>query len=435
MGKASRRRTASREQQGSARPSRTRARSRRRSSRVRSPACRARPTGSRCARSSRPRPPRCGLPRARRPTARREATVATVLPLAWPACAGSTARSSSACSPARPPATPAATWPTCCWRPRPPSPARPSPPTPLADRRHPAAAGHPRPRRAVRGDRARGLRLLGRPTPRSSTPRARPRSSGPTRRPSRRPSWTRPTRRTGAASASAPTCAGCCRTTRTPPPTPWPGCTPRGGQRDRRRHPAARGVPRLRPARAGLGPGPDARAPPATRTPAGRVRRPRFAEALALGRPLTAGGAAGPVGPAQPPGHAALTAAAWTSPPGPSPPSSPPRTRRPGSPRPSRRCAAIPGVDLVVVVDDGSTDATAELARAAGAEVVRHARNRGKAAAMTTGAGLVARHDGTRAASGGAAPPAAALRRRRPRGAAPPTSGCSCRRSLAGRPT
>jgi hypothetical protein len=54
---------------------------------------------------------------------------------------------------------------------------------------------------------------------------------------------------------------------------------------------------------------------------------------------------------------------------------------------------AIPGVDLVVVVDDGSSDATAELARDAGAEVARHARNRGKAAAMTTGAAHVARHE------------------------------------------
>jgi Glycosyl transferase family 2 len=50
----------------------------------------------------------------------------------------------------------------------------------------------------------------------------------------------------------------------------------------------------------------------------------------------------------------------------------------------------IAGVDIVVVVDDGSTDETAALASAAGAHVVRHARNRGKAAAMETGAEAVA---------------------------------------------
>lgn len=48
--------------------------------------------------------------------------------------------------------------------------------------------------------------------------------------------------------------------------------------------------------------------------------------------------------------------------------------------------AQIPGADLVLVVDDGSNDDTAALARAAGAEVVSHARNRGKAQAMMTGA-------------------------------------------------
>lgn len=63
----------------------------------------------------------------------------------------------------------------------------------------------------------------------------------------------------------------------------------------------------------------------------------------------------------------------------------------------------IPGVDLVVVVDDGSSDATAELAREAGAEVVRHARNRGKAAAMTTGAGYVARQEDVEGRVGGSA--------------------------------
>ena len=68
-----------------------------------------------------------------------------------------------------------------------------------------------------------------------------------------------------------------------------------------------------------------------------------------------------------------------------------------------RAVRGIPGVDLVVVVDDGSTDGTAGVAREAGAEVVRHARNRGKAAAMTTGAGYVARHEGVEGRVGGAA--------------------------------
>lgn len=48
---------------------------------------------------------------------------------------------------------------------------------------------------------------------------------------------------------------------------------------------------------------------------------------------------------------------------------------------------AIAGVDSirVVVVDDGSTDETGALAREAGAEVVRHGRNRGVGAAFQTG--------------------------------------------------
>ena len=51
--------------------------------------------------------------------------------------------------------------------------------------------------------------------------------------------------------------------------------------------------------------------------------------------------------------------------------------------------SGLPGVDLVVVVDDGSTDETASLAGDAGAMVVRHSRNRGKAVAMETGAEAV----------------------------------------------
>lgn len=56
--------------------------------------------------------------------------------------------------------------------------------------------------------------------------------------------------------------------------------------------------------------------------------------------------------------------------------------------------AALPGVGLVVVVDDGSADATGRLAEGAGAKVVRHARNRGKGAAMETGAAAVRLLDG-----------------------------------------
>jgi hypothetical protein len=51
--------------------------------------------------------------------------------------------------------------------------------------------------------------------------------------------------------------------------------------------------------------------------------------------------------------------------------------------------AALPCVGLVLVIDDGSKDATATVARRAGAAVMRHARNRGKGAAMETGAAAV----------------------------------------------
>jgi glycosyltransferase involved in cell wall biosynthesis len=51
--------------------------------------------------------------------------------------------------------------------------------------------------------------------------------------------------------------------------------------------------------------------------------------------------------------------------------------------------AGLAGVGLVVVVDDGSRDATAVTAQGAGAAVMRHPRNRGKGAAMETGAEAV----------------------------------------------
>lgn len=51
---------------------------------------------------------------------------------------------------------------------------------------------------------------------------------------------------------------------------------------------------------------------------------------------------------------------------------------------------AVPGIDRVVVVDDGSTDRTPHLAREAGAEVIQLGRNRGKGAALQAGLNTVA---------------------------------------------
>lgn len=58
-----------------------------------------------------------------------------------------------------------------------------------------------------------------------------------------------------------------------------------------------------------------------------------------------------------------------------------------------RSCRALPGVDLLVVVDDGSDDNTQEYARAAGAVVVRHSVARGKASALETGVKVAAMRD------------------------------------------
>lgn len=54
-----------------------------------------------------------------------------------------------------------------------------------------------------------------------------------------------------------------------------------------------------------------------------------------------------------------------------------------------RAALGLPGADLVVVVDDGSSDGTGRVAEQAGARVVRHSRNRGKGAAMESGAEAV----------------------------------------------
>jgi glycosyltransferase involved in cell wall biosynthesis len=58
-----------------------------------------------------------------------------------------------------------------------------------------------------------------------------------------------------------------------------------------------------------------------------------------------------------------------------------------------RAAVALPAVDLILVVDDGSADQTQQIAREAGAVVVRHPHNRGKAEALETGAAVVAMRD------------------------------------------
>ncbi|HEX9065145.1 MAG TPA: glycosyltransferase [Streptosporangiaceae bacterium] len=63
--------------------------------------------------------------------------------------------------------------------------------------------------------------------------------------------------------------------------------------------------------------------------------------------------------------------------------------------------ARIDGADIIVVVDDGSSDNTGVRAAAAGATVVRHARNRGKGAALETGAEAVLVIEAERAAAAG----------------------------------
>lgn len=55
-----------------------------------------------------------------------------------------------------------------------------------------------------------------------------------------------------------------------------------------------------------------------------------------------------------------------------------------------RATRSIPGVDLVLVVDDGSTDNTQDLARKAGAVVVRHPHKRGRTNCVETAAAVVA---------------------------------------------
>ena len=58
-----------------------------------------------------------------------------------------------------------------------------------------------------------------------------------------------------------------------------------------------------------------------------------------------------------------------------------------------RASRAIPGIDLVLVVDDGSADNTQHLARKAGAVVVRHSHPRGRSVSIETGAAVIGMRD------------------------------------------
>lgn len=57
-----------------------------------------------------------------------------------------------------------------------------------------------------------------------------------------------------------------------------------------------------------------------------------------------------------------------------------------------RAAASVPGIDRVLVIDDGSRDATARVAEDAGAEVLRLHTNAGKGGALQMGIDLIA-HD------------------------------------------
>lgn len=58
-----------------------------------------------------------------------------------------------------------------------------------------------------------------------------------------------------------------------------------------------------------------------------------------------------------------------------------------------RATRVIPGIEFVLVVDDGSTDNTQDLARKAGAVVVRHSHRRGRSASIETGSAVIAMRD------------------------------------------
>ena len=239
-------------------------------------------------------------------------------------------RCSSAPSRATPAATPRATSPGSCSRHSPPSratrwsPRRRSPPT------------------------ARGCRTCSTPMPRSRSPctRASTSGSGGERARGRGRRVARARQRLRRAHRRARGAAlGLLGPHRRAGPHP-PGAARRRGRRHRRarpparrrrrrprrRHPAARRLPRLRPARAGLGPGPRARG----RRLRGRARRagargmPPRSRPTPRSPPRSAGPARACSAARSPcADRLRMAVAPW-------PPSSPPRTRPTASPRPSR---------------------------------------------------------------------------------------------------
>ena len=269
---------------------------------ARSRACPASATGSRCARSSRPPPRRSRWPGARRP--RGHAGHRAADGLARPGPAGRRGCTSGCRCPAAP-ATPAATSPHALEQALDAEPGTPIAPTALPG---PGARLQDLldPTAAARGRRSTTASTSGSRASTTAAPRWSPRWSGPTRR------WCPTVRLTVGRGrllvpdpGPAATCAGSCRTTRTPCSTRWPGCTPPAPTRSART-PATSASFRAHGLVVpvwDLEPGTSA---DALEEPVDRVRRPAGRGA---GRQLAARRrrAAGQVRPAQPAAHPALT--------------------------------------------------------------------------------------------------------------------------------
>ena len=414
MGKASRRQQVRRRPQTS--PAASRVGAGARSIAGRSRACRVRPTGSRCARSSRPPRPRSRFAhRARLPRVRpREATVATVLPLAWPGLhrADGTRAHRHAVGQRPRRRLPRPRPVSCSRRPRPSRAPRVT--TRAGHRRHPAPAGPARHRR-------RGFEVTVHEgfdfwvgdseldaEGKASLERANA-SVVPTTKMAALPSayWVRIGERTHIrlvlrddedAATDALARLHAAGETASASGTRLLG--------------AFRACGLLVPV---WDLDPELKDADAYEDELAALAK-RYAAALASTDAAHRRGAPGPLGAAQPPGHPALTAAPMTV-----------TRRRRGHPlqgrggahRGDRRGACR--ASTASTWSSSSTTAAPTTPRArpgAGADVVRHPRNRGKAAAMRPARAVVARQERQEGASRSRRRRAGrpALRRRRPRG-------------------